>query len=125
MALLVRPVRAGLELAHSDLTDFEWAVIEPVLPKTVRDIERVGDRRVLNGILWRLRTGGSRAAIPTRYGHYGICHARLGDGGIQVFGLVFWKPLFKSYRSQIEIIDASPQRHRFASEELHPIRMTP
>jgi len=31
-----------------DLTDAEWAVIEPVLPTDTRSVERVDDRRVLN-----------------------------------------------------------------------------
>jgi hypothetical protein len=44
-------------MARFDLTDVEWAVIEPVLPTNTRGVERVDDRRVLNGIFWRLRTG--------------------------------------------------------------------
>ncbi len=44
-------------MARFDLTDFEWAVIEPLLPNKPRGVPRVDDRRVLNGIFWRLRTG--------------------------------------------------------------------
>ena len=40
-----------------DLTDFEWRVIAPLLPNKPRSVPRVDDRRVLNGILWVLRTG--------------------------------------------------------------------
>jgi transposase len=43
-------------MARFDLTDFEWSVIEPLLPTDVRGVERADDRRVLNGIFWRLRT---------------------------------------------------------------------
>ena len=32
------------------MTDFEWRVIEPLLPNKPRDVPRVDDRRVLNGI---------------------------------------------------------------------------
>ncbi|WP_348769687.1 transposase [Brucella sp. BO2] len=42
-------------MARFDLTDFEWSVIEPLLPTKVRGKARVDDRRVLNGIFWRLR----------------------------------------------------------------------
>ncbi len=35
-----------------DLTDFEWSVIEPLLPNKPRGVPRVDDRRVLNGIMW-------------------------------------------------------------------------
>ena len=44
-------------MARFDLTDFEWFVIQPLLPNKVRGVARVDDRRVLNGIFWRLRTG--------------------------------------------------------------------
>ena len=44
-------------MARFDLTDFEWSVIEPLLPNKPRGVPRVDDRRVLNGIFWRLRTG--------------------------------------------------------------------
>ena len=37
-------------MAGFDLTDFEWAVIQPLLPDKVRGVKRVDDRRVLNGI---------------------------------------------------------------------------
>ena len=44
-------------MARFDLTDFEWSVIEPLLPTKVRGLKRVDDRRVLKRISWRLRTG--------------------------------------------------------------------
>ncbi len=42
-------------MARFDLTDFEWSVISPLLPNKPRGVPRVDDRRVLNGIFWRLR----------------------------------------------------------------------
>jgi hypothetical protein len=44
-------------MARFDLTDFEWSVIQPLLPNKSRGVPRIDDRRVLNGIFWRLRTG--------------------------------------------------------------------
>ena len=38
-----------------ELTDFEWSIIEPLLPNKPRGVPRVDDRRVLSGIYWRLR----------------------------------------------------------------------
>lgn len=38
-------------MARFDLTDAEWAVIEPLWPTNLRDKEGVDDRRVLTGIL--------------------------------------------------------------------------
>ena len=40
-------------MARFDLTDFEWSVIQPLLPNKPRGVPRVDDRRVLNGIFWR------------------------------------------------------------------------
>ena len=60
-------------MARFDLTDFEWSVIQPLLPNKPRGVPRVDDRRVLNGIFWRLRTGAPWADIPARYGPHTTC----------------------------------------------------
>src|SRR3712207_5117969 len=52
--------REGLMRRHK-LTDFEWKIIEPLLP---------------NGILWRLRTGSPWRDIPERYGPPTTCYNR-------------------------------------------------
>lgn len=51
-----------------ELTDFDWSIIEPLLPNKPRGVPRVEDRKVLNGIYWRLRTRSPWADIPERYG---------------------------------------------------------
>jgi transposase len=71
----MRPPRKGIGFASSDIDNREWRAIEPHLPRS-RGIKRADDRRVLNGILWRLRTGRSWASIPDRYGPSSTCHAR-------------------------------------------------
>lgn len=59
-----------------ELSDKEWSIIEPLLPNDTRGVERVDDRRVLNGILWRFRTGSPWADIPERYGPHKTCYNR-------------------------------------------------
>ena len=59
-----------------DLTDFEWSVIEPLLPNKPRGVQRVNDRRVLNGIFWVLRSGAPWRDLPERYGPYTTCYNR-------------------------------------------------
>jgi transposase len=59
-----------------ELSDFEWGIIAPHLPNKVRGVARVDDRKVLNGILWRFRTGSPWADVPERYGPYTTCYNR-------------------------------------------------
>src|ERR1700754_4844941 len=55
-------------MARYELTDFEWRVIEPLLPNKPRGVPRVDDRRVLNGIFYILRSGSPWRDVPERYG---------------------------------------------------------
>ena len=64
-----------------DLTDAQWAFIEPMLPKLPRRTDGRGrpwrdSRQVLNGILWVLRTGAPWSEMPDRYPPYQTCHRR-------------------------------------------------
>lgn len=65
-----------------DLTDEQWAVIEPLLPKTPEREDGKGrprihdDRSVLNGVLWILRTGATWADLPNMYPSSSTCYRR-------------------------------------------------
>lgn len=90
-----------------ELTDREWSIIEPLLPNKSRGVPRVDDRRVLNGILWRFRTGAPWADIPERYGPSTTCYNRFvrwRKGGV-------WDGLLdeisKGYDGDIVMIDSS------------------
>ena len=64
-------------MARFELIDAEWTNIAPLLPNKTRGVKRGDDRRVLNGIFWRLRSGAPWADIPERYGPYTTCYNRL------------------------------------------------
>ncbi len=51
-----------------DLSDEEWAVIEPLLPSGGRGPKRKDDRPILNGIFYIIRTGAPWCDLPDRYG---------------------------------------------------------
>ena len=80
-----------VEMARFDLTDFEWSVIQPMLPNKPRGVARVDDRRVLNGIFWRLRMGAPWADIPERYGPHTTCVNRFNRCARRASGIGFWK----------------------------------
>ena len=63
-------------MSRYELTDFEWRVIEPLLPNKPRGVPRVDDRRVLNGIFWILRSGSPWRDLPERYGPCTTCYNR-------------------------------------------------
>lgn len=71
-----------------DLTEEQWAVVEPLLPKLVKRADgkgrpRVCNREILNGILWVMRTGAPWHDMPNRYPSYQTCHRRFQDGSAQ------------------------------------------
>ena len=65
-------------MAKGDLTDVEWARLEPLLPSSRGEPGgRFRDhRQVINGILWRIRDGAIWSQIPERYGPHQTCYDR-------------------------------------------------
>jgi transposase len=60
-----------------ELTDEAWARIAPLLPENGRRGGRWRDHReVVNGILWKLRTGAPWRDLPERYGPWQTCYDR-------------------------------------------------
>lgn len=71
-----------------ELTDFEWSIIEPLLPRKSRGVPRVDDRRVLNGI------GGSEPdhhgpTFPSATARIRPATIALCDGAKPVSGITF------------------------------------
>src|SRR5262249_10632617 len=58
-----------------DLTDEEWALLEPLMPKS-RKSARVDDRKIMNAIFYVLRTGMPWRDLPERYGPYTTAYNR-------------------------------------------------
>ena len=97
-------------MARFDLTDFEWSVIEPLLPTKVRGVARVDDRRVLNGIFWRLRTGAPWADIPSRYGPHTTCVNRFNRWRKAGIWDRLMDAIAMAYDGDVQMIDTSVVR---------------
>jgi transposase len=65
-------------MGRFDLTDRQWERLEPLLPPERPHTGRPNDdhRRIVNGILWVLRTGAPWRDLPERYGPVGTVSSR-------------------------------------------------
>jgi transposase len=98
-----------------DLSDEEWALLEPLLPKS-RKSGRVDDRKIVNAIFYVLRTGMPWRDLPARYGPYTTAYNRFNRWSRRgIWKLVFDKLASKS-RDSLYLIDSTiVKAHRAAS----------
>src|SRR3989304_1722486 len=98
-----------------DLSDAEWALLGPLMPKS-RESARKEDRKVMNAIFYVLRTGMPWRDLPERYGPYTTAYnlfTRWSGRGI-------WKRIFDRLaaksRDSLHLIDSTiVKAHRAAS----------
>jgi hypothetical protein len=80
-------------MCRHELSDEECAIIAHFLQNTSRGIERVATRRIINGTLWRFRTGSSRVmcrSVVARARRFTIGSPA---GAKQVYGTFFRRRL--------------------------------
>jgi transposase len=71
-------------VARGDLTNEQWAVLEPLLPSEA-DKKKSGRpptwtrRQLIDGIRWRTRTGAPWRDMPARYGHWRTVYGLFRD----------------------------------------------
>ena len=78
-----------------ELTDAQWAKIEPLLPPMRRSPKGgrrpIGNRRCFEGILWVLRSGARWKDLPASYPSPSTCWRRLRDWEDQGVWLAIWR----------------------------------
>ncbi len=115
-----------MTIRRYEISDFEWAIMLPLLPNKPRGVARVEDRKVLNGIYWRLRTGSPWADIPERYGPYTTCYNRF----VRWRKLGVWDAIFEAvseaYEGSLQMVDSSSIRvHQHAANGKKGVRRMP
>jgi transposase len=77
------------------LTDTQWKKIAPLLPKPPKHRHGgrpwIENRRVLEGILWILRSGARWQDLPEKYPHPSTCWRRLRDWEERGVWLNIWR----------------------------------
>ena len=68
-----------MTIRRLELTDAEWERLAPLLPPERPQVGRPNKahRGIINGILWKLRTGAPWRDLPERYGPWQTCADRL------------------------------------------------
>lgn len=87
-------------MSRSDLTNEEWEQLEALLPPQKGRMGRPAHdhRKILNGILWILRTGAPWRDLPERYGPVGTVSSRFyrwRQAGI-------WERVFAAVQAQAD-----------------------
>lgn len=87
-------------MKHKNLTNEQWARLKPLLPprKPWTGRTNLPHRRIINGILWVLRTGAPWEELPRRYGNYKTVSSRSyrwREAGI-------WERIFAALQAQAE-----------------------
>lgn len=85
---------------RGELTDQEWERLEPLLPPEKPETGRrnAEHRRIINGILWRERTGSPWRDLPERYGPWSTVYSRFWRW--RVAGI--WDRIFAAVQQQAD-----------------------
>lgn len=107
-------------MSFREISDLQWAAIEPLLPVTKRTGRpKANSRRVLNGIIYVLLTGTAWGKLPPEYGNPTTCWRRLRHWSNDGTWLKIWRALLPllSDEERQEWSDALLKGH------FHPCRL--
>jgi transposase len=99
-----------------DLTDFEWSVVEPLLPMDRRGPKPRNNRQILSGMFYILRTGCPWRDLPERYGPYTTVYNRFNRWRKAGIWDRMMDAIVKAHDGKVQMIDSSIVRvHQHAS----------
>ncbi|MFE2426825.1 transposase [Streptomyces sp. NPDC059373] len=66
----------GGVIRRHELTDREWELLAPLIPRAAVGRPRVSDRQLIKGMVYKIRTGISWRGLPERYGPWKMVYTR-------------------------------------------------
>ncbi|WP_405454302.1 IS5 family transposase [Streptomyces achromogenes] len=66
----------GGVIRRHEPTDPEWELLAPLIPRAATGRPRVAGRQVINGMVYKIRTGISWRDLPERYGPWQTVYTR-------------------------------------------------
>nr|WP_242744381.1 transposase [Streptomyces sp. CA-256286] len=63
-------------IRQHELTDREWELLAPLIPRAVRGRPRAEDLQIINGMVYKIYTGISWRDLPERYGSWQTVYTR-------------------------------------------------
>ena len=103
-------------MGRYDLTDFEWSVIEPLMPMDRRGPKPQNNRQIINGMFYILRTGSPWRDLPERYGPYTTVYNRFNRWRKAGIWDKLMDAIVKAHDGKVQMIDSSIVRvHQHAS----------
>jgi transposase len=108
---------------RADLTDAQWAVLEPLLPRGKKPgwRRKYSRRQLIDGIRWRVRTGAPWRDVPARYrawqSVYGLfrCWQRDGTWPKVVTALQGWADAAGMITWEVSVDSTVARAHQHAA----------
>ena len=97
-------------MARSDMSDLEWNYVKILLLNKLRDVNRVDDRRAINGILFALRTGIPWRDMPDRYGPWSTIYNRFNRRSKAGIRNMIFDAIVDSHNVDTVMVDATSNR---------------
>ncbi len=85
------------------MSDEEWSRVERYLPRSRRGAHRVGDRRVISGIIHMLKIGARWRDCPADYGPYTTIYSRFNRSSKQAV----WEDVFYALSGSSSVISTT------------------
>jgi transposase len=90
-----------------ELSDEEWRILKPLLDSRMGRPPKTGNRKFINGVLWKVRTGVPWRDLPERYGAWKTIYSRFRRWALAGHFTAIFEALHVEVDDQWNAIDGS------------------